>query len=302
MKVLLTGAFKYTQEQLNIIEKLGYEIVFIQDERKKIDLDVSDIEVVVCNSLFLTNDISLFKNLKMIQLTSSGMDRVPIDYVNSNNIKIYNAKGVYSVPMAEWVVLKILEIYKDSFGFKKSQQDKDWKKNRSLLELYGKTTSIFGFGSVGEEVAKRLKCFGVKIIGVGRNAKNSKYIDEFYNIKDKEQVLSQSDVVVLTLPLNEDTKNLFNEESLSVIKDKSVIVNVSRGGIINEEALIKLTRKGKFLGVALDVFEHEPLDYNSQLWGLDNVNITPHNSFISDNIDNRLFNLIIHNLKEYIKS
>lgn len=301
MKVLLTGAFKYTKEQLKSIENLGYEIVFVQDEREKLDIDVSDIEVVVCNGLFLYNDISRFKNLKYIQLTSAGLDRVPLDYIGKNKIILNNAKGVYSIPMAEWVILKILEIYKDSHGFKSSQNKKEWKKNRELIELYGKTAAIFGFGSVGEEVAKRLKCFGVNIIGVGKRNIISEYIDEFCNVEEKEYALNKSDIVVLTLPFTEQTRHMFNKETLEKMKDKSVLVNVSRGGIIDELALIDKIKEKKFLGVSLDVFENEPLDLNSELWEIEEINITPHNSFVSDNIDKRLFKLIFDNLKEYIQ-
>src|SRR5690606_16220867 len=117
MKLLLTGAFKYSEEQLDSLKSLGYEILFIQDERVPLEVDVSDVDAVVCNGLFLYNDIKKFKNLKFIQLTSAGLDRVPLDYIKDQGIKIFNARGVYSVPMAEWVVLKILEIYKKSRKF-----------------------------------------------------------------------------------------------------------------------------------------------------------------------------------------
>ena len=299
MKLLLTGAYKFTENQIEKIRILGYDPIFIQDERIPLSIDVDEIEAVICNGLFLYNDISKFKNLKYIQLTSAGLDRVPLDYINQNKIILNNAKGVYSIPMAEWVILKILEIYKDSHGFKISQNNKEWKKNRELIELYGKTAAIFGFGSVGEEVAKRLKCFGVNIVGVGRSNIDSIYIDEFCHIKEKEYALNKSDIVVLTLPLTEDTRHMFNKETLDIMKDKSVLINVSRGGIIDELALLDKVKEKKFLGVALDVFENEPLDCNSKFWEIEEINITPHNSFISDNIMDRLYNLIYDNLRYY---
>lgn len=297
MKVLLTGAFKYTEEQLKYIENLGYEIVFVQDEREKLDIDVSDIEVVVCNGLFLYNDISKFKKLKMIQLTSVGMDRVPIDYINKNNIKIYNAKGVYSVPMAEWVILKILEIYKKSKEFFLQQENHLWNKHRDLLELTNKKATIVGYGSVGKEVAKRLKAFDVYINAIDKKYITDIYIDESFILQDLNKVISDTDIIILTLPLTAESKNLFNMNTLELIKDKSVLINVSRGQIINEDDLIKLLEKDKFLGVSLDVFKSEPLDNNSKLWDFKNTIITPHNSFVSDEVQVRLFDLIVNNLK-----
>jgi phosphoglycerate dehydrogenase-like enzyme len=300
MKLLLTGAFKYSQEQLNMIQSLGYEVTFVQDERVPLDIDVSEFEAVVCNSIFLYNDITKFKNLKFVQLTSAGSDRVPLDYIEEKRIKIFNAKGVYSVPMAEWVVLKILEIYKKSRQFYDNQAEHKWDKQRDLLELTGKTASIIGFGSVGYEVAKRLKAFDVKVIGVGRRKIESDLLDEYYLIEDIDQVLNKSDIVILTLPLTEETRHLIDRDKIKNMKDNSVLVNVSRGGVIDESDVIEAIQCEKFLGVALDVFDEEPLNNDSLLWDFENVIVTPHNSFVSDKVSERLFGYIEVNLKYFI--
>ncbi len=297
MKLLLTGAFKYNEEQLNTIRSIGYEITFVQDERVPLDIDVTNSEAVVCNNLFVYNDITKFKNLKFIQLTSAGLDRVPLDYIKKKGIKVFNAKGVYSVPMAEWVVLKILEIYKRSKQFYKNQNEHKWDKQRDLLELTDKTATIIGFGSIGSEVAKRLKAFDVNVIGVGRRKTESNLIDEYYSIEDIDEALKKSDIIILTLPLTIETRYLIDKYTIANMKDKNVLVNISRGGIIDEVALIEAIKEEKFLGVALDVFEDEPLSKDNQLWDFENVIITPHNSFVSDKVDERLFDLIIKNLR-----
>lgn len=300
MKLLLTGALKYSQEQLNMIQSLGYEVTFVQDERVPLDIDVSEFEAVVCNSLFLYNDITRFKKLEFIQLTSAGLDRVPLDYLKEKGIKLFNAKGVYSIPMAEWVVLKILEIYKKSRKFYDNQAEHKWDKQRDLLELTDKTASIIGFGSVGYEVAKRLKAFDVKVIGVGRRKIESDLLDEYYLIEDIDQVLNKSDIVILTLPLTEETRHLIDRDKIKNMKDNSVLVNVSRGGVIDESDVIEAIQCEKFLGVALDVFDEEPLNNDSLLWDFENVIVTPHNSFVSDKVSERLICIIIKNLKTVI--
>ena len=294
-KLLLTGAFKFSREQLSNLEPLGYEIVFVQDERKALNIDVSDIDAVVCNSLFIYNDIKEFKNLRIIQLTSAGLDRVPLDYINEKGIQLFNARGVYSIPMAEWVTLKILEIYKKSRVFYKNQEQHKWEKQRNLLELTDKTAAIIGYGNVGKEIAKRLKAFGVTVISVDKQVKEDEYIDEAILIDDIDAALEKSDIIVLTMPLTDETKHLINEEKIKVIKDDAVLINVSRGEIIDETALIESLNKDKFLGVALDVFEEEPLS-ESPLWDFEQVIITPHNSFVSDKVKERLFELMIENL------
>ena len=298
-KILLTGAFKYSKDQLSEIERLGFKILYVQDERMPLDFDVSDIDIVVCNNLFLYNDIKEFKNLRTIQLTSAGFDRVPLDYINEKGIQLFNARGVYSIPMAEWAILKILEIYKKSRIFYKNQEQHKWEKQRELLELTDKTAAIIGYGNVGTEIAKRLKAFGTNVISVDRRIKEDEYANESVLIDNLDVALVKSDIIILTLPLTDETKHLINEEKIKVMKDNAVLINVSRGGIIDEIALIESLNKDKFLGLALDVFEEEPLNA-SPLWDCENVIITPHNSFVSDKVNERLFKLMIENLSREV--
>lgn len=295
-KLLLTGAFKYSQEQIYKLGSLGYEIIFVQDERKPLDIDVSGIDAVVCNSLFLHNDIKEFKSLKNIQLTSAGLDRVPLDYINEKGIQLFNARGVYSIPMAEWTILKLLEIYKKSRVFFRNQEQHKWEKQRDLLELTDKTAAIIGYGSVGTEIAKRLKVFGVNVISVDIIERKDEWVDEALLIDNLDEALCKSDIVVLTLPLTEETRHLINKDKISMMQEDALLINVSRGGIIDEAALVGALKANKFLGAALDVFENEPLE-ESLLWDFDNVIITPHNSFVSDKVNERLYELIIENLR-----
>ena len=294
-KLLLTGAFKYSQEQMNKLENLGYEITFVTDERENLSIDVSNIDAVVCNGLFLYNDITAFENLKVIQLTSAGLDRVPIDYINNNGIQVFNARGVYSIPMSEWVVLKVLEIYKKSKNFYKNQDQHKWEKYRDLFELTDKTAAIVGFGNVGSEIAKRLKAFGVNIIGIDIHKVESDYVNESVLINDINEVIKKSDIIILTLPLTDETRHLIDKDKINIMKDSSVLVNIARGGVLDEAALIEALNGDKFFGVALDVFEEEPLR-ESPLWDFENVIITPHNSFVSDKVNERLFGLMVENL------
>ena len=111
MNVLLTGAFPYDAAQIRKIENLGCTVEFVQEERETLSLDCAWFDAVVCNSLFLYNDIEAFKRLRYIQLTSAGLERAPLVYIREHGIALQNARGVYSVPMAEWIVLKILEAF-----------------------------------------------------------------------------------------------------------------------------------------------------------------------------------------------
>lgn len=299
MKLLLTGAFRYTEEHLTALKSAGFEITFVQNELEKLSIDCSDFDAVVCNGLFLHNNVEDFKNLKAVQLTSAGYDRVPVSLFAKRGIALFNAKGVYNIPMAEWAVLKTLEIYKNSKFFHKNQEKAIWEKNRSLLELYGKTVLIIGVGNIGQECAKRFKAFGTKVIGADIFDSKCGFVDEFFYMDSLSTALKLCDVAVLCLPLTEKTEHLINKETLSFFKKDAVLINISRGKVINEADLAEALNEGNLRGAALDVFEQEPLSPKSPLWDMDNVYLTPHNSFVSDAVSERLFNLISKNLTEF---
>lgn len=301
MKLLLTGAFNYSQEQINCLQALGYDITFIQDERKELYIDCSEFDAVVCNGLFLYTSVEKFKNLKYIQATSVGLDRLPLEHINKNNITLKTARGVYSIPMAEWCVSRILDIYKQSEFFFDNQKNKRWEKHRGLTELNGKTAVIVGAGDIGTETAKRLFAFGVEVIAVDIVKPVADCYSSYYNIADIKEALGKADIVIITLPLTEATKNLFNEHLLAFMRSDSILVNMARGGIIDENALVNALQNDKLGGAILDVFENEPLEENSNLWSVKNLLITPHNSFVSDKNTERLFNVIYNNLRDFTR-
>lgn len=297
MKVLLTGAYQYSNEQICKIEQLGWEVIFIKNELTALDIPVDEFEAVVCNALFLYNDITKFKKLKMVQATSAGLERLPIEYMKENQILYYNAKDVYSIPMAEWAVMNVLEFYKNAYSFFEKQQNKKWEKDRTLQELTNKKVCIVGYGSVGREIAKRLSAFGAEITAVNRSEPDNKYIQKWNPLEQVDQVLSEADIIILSIALAEETKNLINQDRLNAMKQDSVLINISRGEILDQDVLLQLLKKGKFRGVALDVFKEEPLSESNELWELPQVIITPHNSFMGDKVRERMFNVIYHNLK-----
>lgn len=302
MNILLTGSFSYTDKQIKEIEELGYNVTFQQDETVELDFDFEKFDVVVCNSLFLYNDIKKFTNLKAVQLLSSGIERFPIKDVDLEKIKLLNARGIYSIPIAEWIILKILELYKDTPTFINNQSNKIWEKKRDLLELYSNKACIVGAGSIGTEVAKRLKGFGVEIIGIASSIKSRKYFDRMYTIDKLYEGVKDCDLIILTIPLTDETKGLIDKNLISYMKKEAIIINVSRGGVINEYDLINALNNNDIGGAILDVFEQEPLSTKNALWEFKNVIITPHNSFVSNRNRDRLYKLIINNLEAILKN
>ena len=299
MKLLITGAFTYTDNQIEFFKELGFDVIFVQNECEQIPFPVDDIDAVICNGLFLYNDISAFTSLKFIQLLSAGLDRVPLDYITENKIKLYNARGVYSVPMAEFALCGILQLYKRSRFFLENQKAHIWKKQRDLNELSGKKALIIGAGSIGCEVAKRFKAFDVEVTGIDIVAIKSEYFNVVLDLKNLDEELKKADIVVLTLPLTKDNMGFFDKSKFSLMKNSAVFVNIARGALVNEQDLINALNSNAIGGAVLDVFEQEPFDGNSPLWNMENVILTPHNSFIGENNGKRMFELIIKNLEDF---
>lgn len=295
MNLLITGAWCEAQENLSLFKTEGHQVKYMQYEQDELPCAPEWVEGIIGNGIFLFHPIEEFVNLHYIQLTSAGYDRVPMDYIKEHKIQIYNARGVYSVPMAEFAVAGVLALYKRLPGFLESQRNHEWQKRRDLLELSGKKVLVVGFGSVGQECAKRFKAFGTMILAADIQ-KSEMGFDVFYSMEHLSEALAQANIVILTLPLTEKTRGMFDEKLFSVCNSGTILVNISRGAILKEQALVEALRTGTLGGAVLDVFETEPLLADSPLWNMPNVIVTPHNSFISNVNITRLWKLIVKNL------
>lgn len=296
MNLLVTGACPQHAEMIARLEAEGYQVLFMQQESGELPCEASWVHGVICNGLFLYHDIKAFTDLRFVQLTSAGLDRVPLKEIDSRGIRLFSAKGVYSIPMAEFAVGAVLQFYKESRWFAHHQSLKKWEKHRGLLELYHKNVCIIGCGSVGAECAKRFSAFSCDVVGVDLNEPDGGLFDRGYPVSKMKTAVSGADVVVLTLPLNESTRAMIDADVLSSMKDGAVLVNISRGAVVDTDALTRVLSQGR-IRAALDVFEDEPLCEDSPLWHMDNVILTPHNSFVGDGNAVRLSKVILENLK-----
>lgn len=295
MKVLLTE--RYSEEQINKIENLGYKVIYKRGKNLKLDETIEDIDILVCYNPFNLIDISKLHKLKFIQLTSVGIDQVPKDIIVNKNITLCNNKGAYSIPMAEYIVMYILNIYKNTNNIYKNKDDKVWHTDYSLEELTNKKIGFLGTGTIAQNAAKRLRGFDVQIYGVNTNGRSIDLFDKCFSIDNMDLIFKECDVVVSTIPSTKDTVGIIDNNKFEIMKKDSIFINVGRGNIVKEKDLVK--HIDKFKGVALDVFETEPLPIESELWNFDNVIITSHNSWISNNNNERTFDVIYKNLSRY---
>lgn len=289
MNVLVTGAFQLNSEELAALETVGHRVFVHPDERIPVE-QPERYEAVVCNGLFLHSPIERFTSLRLIQLTSAGLDRVPLDYVRAHGIELHNAAGVYSVPMAEFAIGGILQLYKQSRFFAANQAQHKWEKHRGLLELSGKRACILGCGDVGREIAKRLHAFGCHITGVNRTVRVLPDFDEVLPLDKLAETAAACDILVCCIALTPETRSIVSEEIFGRLHDGAIFVNVARGALSDEAALTKWLQNGG--RAVLDVFEEEPLPESSPLWDMENVVLTPHNSFVGEGNRARLWRCI----------
>ncbi len=246
-------------------------------------------------------------NLKWIQTTSAGIERV--DPADVAHLQLTNASGLAAVPMSEWVIGMILMFAKNFPAALRRQQAHVWDRRIVALEVESRTCGIVGMGAIGSAVAQRARALGMRIIATRRHVGADERViprptDELADLllpaDGLPQLLAESDYVVLAAPLTEETQGMIGAAQLAAMKRSAVLLNVGRGGLVDEPALVEALKANTIAGAALDVFEKEPLPADSPLWDLPNVVLTPHFSAGSDRYNQRAANLVCDNLRRYL--
>lgn len=299
MKTLITRSLKLTPQEQTYLTGLGLEITFHADEAAPV-ASPEQYEAVIAYDLFRANPLEQFANLKYLQITSAGLDHLPLAEINRRGIVLKNARGVYSAPMAEFALGGVLQLYKKSRQFAAAQAAHRWQRLRGIQEIVGKTVCVVGVGSIGSEIAKRFAAFDAEVIGVDIARVKSPYFAEVLLADRLEEALSRADIVVLTLPLMTSTQHMFDAARLACLKPGAVFVNVARGSLVDEAALIDALQSGRLAGAVLDVFEQEPLPEDNPLWDMPNVIVTPHNSFLAESNSRAMFRVVSANLRAYL--
>ncbi len=297
MNLLLTGAWASARAHLAELEARGHTVRFLPQERDPLPCEPAGVEGIVCNGLFLYHSLDEFPRLRFLQLTSAGLDRVPLEALRARGVRVYNARGVYSAPMAEFALAGVLALCKRLRFFTDRQRERRWEKRRDLWELGGRRVTVLGCGSVGTECARRFAAFGCPVTGVDLFPRQDPAYEAVRPLEELDGLLPETDVLVLTLPLTPETRGLLDARRLRLLKPGAILVNIARGPVADEAALIGALESGSLGGAVLDVFETEPLPADSPLWAMENLILPPHNSFVGEGNDARLSRLILENLR-----
>ncbi|MBW1709542.1 MAG: D-2-hydroxyacid dehydrogenase [Deltaproteobacteria bacterium] len=255
----------------------------------------SKVEVV-----FGLRPASLFKempNIRWAQQTGAGANwLLDAPEVVQSDMILTNASGVHAIPIAEHILALMLTL---SRGIQHSilrQAGHKWERRGRITELDGATLGLIGVGKIGEKTAEKAKGLNMRVLGMRRA---SPHIDKMYGPDGLKDLLEESDWVVITAALTAETMGMIGEEQFKAMKESAFIINIGRGPIIQEKAMIKALQKGWIAGAGLDVFEQEPLPEDSPLWDMKNVVITPHYAGATPHYVDRLIEIFTENLKRY---
>lgn len=307
MKIVILDRNTVTNEDVSFaeIEALGEVEYFDVLSQEKLVSAIGDAEVVVCNKAKLDrNVIENCKNLKYIGLFATGYNNIDTDCAKEKGIVVCNVPGYSTEAVAQLTFSMILALAGSFCEYTASTRSGGWIKSDTfsyfpfpLRELKGKTLGIFGYGSIGREVAKIGRAFGMEIIAYTRTP--SKVSDA--EVVSLEELFRRSDYLSLHAPLTPETTKIINPETLSLMKRSAYLINTSRGGAIDEEALAKALNEGTIAGAGLDVLTVEPMEEKNPLRTARNCLITPHIAWAPFETRVRLITMVAENIKAFVE-
>ena len=254
--------------------------------------------IIAMPGLFLKHNLKEMKHLRFVQLLMAGYDQFDLDLAHRLGIKVANAQDVFSTTIAEDILTKIFFFNRHISHYLQAMKAHEWSPIPKERELMGATFGFVGAGSIASTTAQRLKPFSVRLIAYRKEQRTDPLFDEtLWGPEGLDTLLRQADSVIIAIPLTAETTHLLDRRRLLLMKHDALLINVSRGMIIDQDALIDLLREKRIRGAALDVVTPEPLPATSPLWELDNVYITPHNASSSTFMQSRLTAMVEKNLK-----
>lgn len=319
INVLVTMPFP--QPLIDKLSRVSSTLVVTQREARTAE-EIADVvgEVEV---IYAWEAIPLPENaskLRWVQLHSAGADAIlqhPL-YLQSDVI-FTTANGIHAIPMAEYVMAQILAFAHHLPRMFEDKLNATWTQGRwnryVPSELHGATFGVVGYGSIGRHVARLAQAFGMRVLAIKRDVRHlagERYIvpgvgdpegdlpDRIYPPQALHSFLSECDYVVLTVPLTSQTRHLVDAAALAAMKPGGVLINISRGDVVDEPALVAALEQGKIGGAALDVFAEEPLPEDHPLWKLPNVIISPHVGGFTPHYDDRATDIFAENLRRYV--
>ena len=302
MKILLGWGF--TDEQnADLCRRLPEQRVVELDTSEPVEPQVADAEVYAPGK-WGAEVLDAAKQLRWVHFCHAGLDSVFFPELRSTDVLLTNSAGVFSEPMAEHALALILT-FASGLNFCPPRYA-HWGKRRDLigesaLEIKGATLGVIGYGGIGRATAARAHALGMRVLAVAGSDHEPDGVAEWIRGPlALSELLAESDYVVLSCPLTEDTRHIIGADQIALMGEQAVLVNLGRGGLVDQEALLDALEQDRIRGAGLDVTTPEPLPDDHPFWTMDNVVITPHASAASPKTAGRVYELFAENLRRYL--
>jgi phosphoglycerate dehydrogenase-like enzyme len=267
--------------------------------------ELPDTDIFVGYSL-RPQQLQLAKKLKWLHSTAAGVAQLMYPELRDSGVRVTNPSGIFSIPMAEHtmgLLVALARNFPDSVRHQDhshwGQQDL-WDQRQHLTELNGQLLLIVGYGSIGRELARRAQAFDIRVWGVTRSGKgDATHAEKIFPASHLDEVLPQADYVVIAAPETQETAQLMSAARIAKMKRGARLINVGRGSLLDEAALLRALESGALAGAALDVTGTEPLPSDSPLWKAPNLFITPHTSAVSDRLWIRQADILVQLLERW---
>lgn len=306
--VILDRATLGFDMDVSIFETLGevtsYDVTFANQTKDRI----KDADIVLTNKVFVGKEELSNSKVKLVAITATGMNNVDLDYAKENNIEVKNVAG-YSTNSVVQVSFSMIFHFISKLDYYKSYvDDGKWGKSaifthidKPFFELDGKRVGVIGLGDIGSNMAKKAAAFDCEVVYYSTSGKNN---NSLYKRVELDELLKTCDIISIHCPLNEQTKDLLNYENMKTMKDRAILLNLGRGGIINEEDLSKILDE-KEIYAGIDVVSKEPIAKENLLLSVKNKQrlvLTPHIGWASIEARKKLIKLVANNIEEFINS
>lgn len=272
----------------------------VVDHHSKVEPYIGDADVLVTfGPMMAEHVLEKAANLKWIQALGSGVDGITDRPSLRSDVAVTNLHGIHGPPVSEAALMAMLALARGLPRTLRNQQQHKWERFPASL-LKGKTAAIYGVGTIAAELAPKCKAFGMRVTGISSTAREVPGFDRLYSRAELEQAAHEADFFVLLTPYSAATRGSVGANIFAAMKPSAYLVNLARGGVVDEVAMIDALRHGRIAGAALDVFSQEPLPGNHPLWAMDNVIITPHQGGFYDEYVNEALPVIEHNLRKFL--
>ena len=296
---------RVTSDHIEVVRSAasGAEVRFSENQEELIAAGF-DADILICWAtvgLFVCEDYCNFStNLKWIHALSAGVEGLTAtEIVKKPGLRLTNARGIHGIPISETVIGYILGVTRELSRIRENQSKHLWQ-SFTPDEIFGKTIGILGAGSIGGEIAKRCKAFGMTVLGVRRTAKETPNFDIVYPVEEMDAVIAVSDFVVMLMPASPETERMFSKEKIALMKKNARFINVGRGMTVDNDALSDALHEQRIQGAMLDTFVTEPLPANHPIWDLENVFLSPHMSASTPLYMDRAFRVFAQNMSAYL--